>query len=134
MKSEKTKVTKRGSSKMGYADGFLIAIPTKNISAYRRIAKAAGKVWRELGALEYCECMGEDLKIKMGVSFNDVVKIKRGETVIFSWITYKSRAQRDIINANVMKDPRLAKLMDPKKMPFDIKRMSYGGFKVLVDL
>ena len=121
---------------MAYVDGFLLPIPKKSLDAYRRIALKAGKVWREHGALEYRECSGDDLNVKgMGVSFPRRVRIKRGETVVFSWIVYKSRAHRDRVNAKVMKDPRLAKMMnDPKAMPFDVRRMAYGGFRVIVDL
>jgi uncharacterized protein YbaA (DUF1428 family) len=121
---------------MAYVDGFLLPLPKKSVEAYRRIARKAGKVWREHGALEYRECVGDDLNVKgMGVSFPKRVRVKPGETVCFSWIVYKSRAHRDKVNAKVMNDPRLAKMMsDPKAMPFDIRRMAYGGFKVLVDL
>jgi uncharacterized protein YbaA (DUF1428 family) len=97
------------------------------------MAQKAGKVWREHGALEFFECAGDDLKVKMGIPFPRLAKLKPGETVVFSWIVYKSRAHRDAVNARVMKDPRLAKMMNPKAMPFDHTRMSYGGFKVLVD-
>ncbi len=119
---------------MAYVDGFLLAVPRKNLQVYRRLAREAGKVWREYGAVEYRECVGDDLNVKGMVPFPRRLKLKRGETVVFSWIVYKSRAQRDRINAKVMQDPRLAKMMDPKSMPFDTKRMTYGGFKVLVDL
>lgn len=118
---------------MQYVDGFVLAVPEKNIDAYRRISQKAGKVWREHGALEYRECVGDDLAVKMGVPFPRVVKAKAGETVVFAWIVYKSRAHRDKVNAKVMKDPRLAKMMDSKSMPFDVKRMTYGGFKVIVE-
>jgi uncharacterized protein YbaA (DUF1428 family) len=117
-----------------YVDGFLLPVPKKNLQAYRRMSQKAGRVWRDHGALEYRECAGDDLKVKMGMSFTRTARLKRGETVVFSWIVYKSRAHRDRVNARVMKDPRLAKMMDPKDMPFDVKRMAYGGFKVLVDL
>jgi uncharacterized protein YbaA (DUF1428 family) len=90
-------------------------------------------VWRKYGALEYCECMGDDLKVKMGKSFPRLTKLKRGEVVIFSWIVYKSRKDRDRINAKVMEDPKIKNMCDPKKMPFDMKRMTYGGFKIFVD-
>lgn len=119
---------------MAYVDGFLLVIPQKQVQAYRRMSTKAGKVWREHGAIEYKECVGEDLNTGFGLSFPRRLKLKRGETAVFSWITYRSRADRDRINAKVMKDPRLAKMMDPKAMPFDMKRMSYGGFKVLVDV
>jgi uncharacterized protein YbaA (DUF1428 family) len=117
-----------------YVDGFVLPIPKKNLQAYRRMAQKAGRVWRDHGALEYLECVGDDLDVKMGTSFPRRIKLKRGETVVFSWITFKSRTHRDSVNAKVMKDPRLAKMMDPKAMPFNVKRMVYGGFKVLVDL
>jgi uncharacterized protein YbaA (DUF1428 family) len=118
---------------MPYVDGFVLTVPKRKLEAYRRISRAAGKVWREHGALEYRECAGDDLAIKMGVPFPLLTKAKPGETVVFSWIVYKSRAARDRVNARVMKDPRITKSMkDP--MPFDIKRMSYGGFTVLVDM
>ena len=116
-----------------YVDGFVLPVPKKSVGAYRRIAQKAGRVWREHGALEYLECAGDDIKAKGAVSFPRTVKLKRGETVFFSWIVFKSRAHRDRVNAKVMKDPRLAKMMEPKAMPFDLKRMVYGGFKVLVD-
>lgn len=119
---------------MPYVDGFLLPVPKKNLKAYARMAALAGKVWKEHGALEYRECVGDDLDVKMGVPFPKGLKLKAGETVVFSWIVYKSRAHRDKVNAKVMKDPRLAASMDAKKMPFDVKRMYYGGFKVLVDL
>ncbi len=117
-----------------YVDGFVIPIPKKGLAYYRSIAKKACKVWKEHGALDYYECVGEDLTPK-GVknAFPKAMKCKPGETVVFSYITYKSRAHRDKVNAKVMKDPRLAKMMDPKKpMPFDMKRFAYGGFKVIV--
>ena len=121
---------------MAYVDGFLLAIPKKKVKAYRRIAQRAGKVWREHGALEYRECVGDDLNVKgMGTPFPRRVRAKPSEMVAFSWIVYRSRSHRDRVNAKVMKDPRMAKMMaDPKSMPFDLKRMSYGGFKVIVDL
>jgi uncharacterized protein YbaA (DUF1428 family) len=118
---------------MPYVDGFVLPVPKKNIAAYRRMAAKAGKVWREHGALEYRECAGDDLDVKMLMPFPKAMKIKRGETVFFSWIVFKSRAHRDRVNAKVMKDPRLAGMMDMKQMPFDVKRMMYGGFKIIVD-
>jgi uncharacterized protein YbaA (DUF1428 family) len=117
-----------------YVDGFLLPLPRKNVEEYRRMSARAGKVWRDHGALEYRECVGEDLKVKFGVPFTRPAKTKAGETVVFSWIVYKSRAHRDRVNAKVMKDPRLKTMMDPKKMPFDVKRMAYGGFEVIVDM
>jgi len=119
---------------MPYVDGFVLPIARKNLAAYRRIAAQAGRVWKKHGALEYRECVGEDLKNAWGVAFPRLAKVKPGETVVFSWIVYKSRADRDRVNAKVMKDPRLAPMMDPKTMPFDGKRMIYGGFKLLVEV
>jgi uncharacterized protein YbaA (DUF1428 family) len=117
---------------MKYVDGFVVPLPKKNLEAYVRLARKAGKIWREHGALDYKECIGEDLDVKMGVPFPRRVKVKPGETVVFSYIVFKSRAHRDRVNAKVIKDPRLADC-DPKTMPFDVKRMLYGGFTVLVD-
>jgi uncharacterized protein YbaA (DUF1428 family) len=116
-----------------YVDGYVVPVPVKNLQAYRRIAQKAARIWREHGALEVRECAGEDLNVKFAVPFPIQMKVKRGETVVFSWIVFKSRADRDRVNAKVMKDPRLAKMVDPKAMPFDFKRMVYGGFTVLVD-
>jgi uncharacterized protein YbaA (DUF1428 family) len=113
-----------------YVDGFVLPVPKRNIAAYRRMAQTAGKVWRDHGALDYKECIGDDLKIKMGMPFPRGIKSKTGETIVFAYIVYKSRAHRDSVNAKVMKDPRLKM---PKSMPFDVKRMLYGGFKVIVD-
>jgi uncharacterized protein YbaA (DUF1428 family) len=115
-----------------YVDGFVLPVPKKNLQAYRRLARKAARVWREYGALEYRECVGDDLKAKGVVPFPRQARCKPGETVVFAWIVYKSRAQRDRINARIMKDPRFAN-MDAKSMPFDVKRMAYGGFKVLVE-
>jgi uncharacterized protein YbaA (DUF1428 family) len=117
-----------------YVDGFVFAVPKKKIEAYRRIARTAGSVWKKHGALDYVECIGDDLDTKMGVPFPRIVRAKAGETVFFSWILYKSRAHRDSVNRKVMKDPRLEKMMDPKAMPVDMKRMAFGGFRVVVDL
>ncbi|MGH7629633.1 MAG: DUF1428 domain-containing protein [Gemmatimonadales bacterium] len=117
----------------GYVDGFLLPVPKKHVAAYRRMAQKAGKVWREHGAVEFRECLGDDLNIKGVVPFPRRIRLKPGETVFFSWIVFKSRAHRDRVNAKVMKDPRLAKMMDQKSMPFDAKRMTYGGFKIVVD-
>jgi len=117
---------------MHYVDGYVLPVPKKNLQTYRRMAQKAGKIWREHGALEYRECAGDDLKVKKVVPFGRTVRLKQGETVVFSWIVFKSRAHRDRVNAKVMKDPRLAKMMDEKAMPFDFRRMVYGGFKVLV--
>lgn len=116
-----------------YVDGYVLAIPKKNLPVYERMARKAGKIWREHGALEYRECAGEDLAVKFGTPFPKQLKLKPGETAVFSWIVFKSRAHRDRVNAKAMKDPRLAAEMDVKTMPFDVKRMLYGGFTVLVD-
>ena len=115
-----------------YVDGSVIAIPKKKLKEYRRMAKTGGKVWLDHGALEYRECVGDDLNIKMGLPFSKLAKLKPGETVMFSWIIYKSRAHRDRVNAKAMSDKRITS-MNPDSMPFDPKRMSYGGFKVLVE-
>jgi uncharacterized protein YbaA (DUF1428 family) len=117
---------------MPYVDGFIVAVPKKNLAAYARMSKKAGKVWREYGALDYREWVADDVKPGKLTSFPQSVKLKPNETVVFSWITYKSRAQRDKINAKVMSDPRLKSMMDGKAMPFDGKRMIYGGFASLV--
>jgi uncharacterized protein YbaA (DUF1428 family) len=117
---------------MRYVDGFVVPVPKKNLQAYRRLAKIAGKVWRSHGALEFREYVADDVKVGKWTSFPRSVKLKSGETVVFSWIAYKSRAHRDRVNAKVMKDPRFAKMMTPKAMPFDGKRMIYGGFKLLL--
>jgi uncharacterized protein YbaA (DUF1428 family) len=119
---------------MAYVDGFIVPVPKKKLKDYRSMSRKAGKVWRDHGALEYRECVADDVKPGKRTSFPRSVKLKSDETVIFSYIVYKSRAQRDRINAKVMKDPRLAKMMDPKNMPFDGKRLIFGGFKVLLDV
>ncbi len=116
-----------------YVDGFVLPVPKKKLDAYRKLARQAGKIWREHGALEYLECVGEDLAVECGTPFPRLLALKPGETAVVSWILYKSRAHRDRVNAKVMQDPRLAKMMDPKAMPFDVQRMSHGGFEVLVD-
>jgi uncharacterized protein YbaA (DUF1428 family) len=118
---------------MSYVDGYVLPVPKKNVAAYRRMAQKAGKVWRDHGALEYIECVADDVKPGKHTSFPQSVKLKSGETVVFAYIVYKSRAHRDRVNAKAMKDPRLANMMDPKAMPFDGKRMFWGGFKVLVN-
>jgi uncharacterized protein YbaA (DUF1428 family) len=117
---------------MPYVDGFIVAVPKKNLTAYTRLAKKAGKVWREHGALDYREWVAEDVQVGKRTSFPRSVKVKPGETVVFSWITYKSRAHRDRVNKKVMADKRLGDMMDPKALPFDAKRMIYGGFESLV--
>jgi uncharacterized protein YbaA (DUF1428 family) len=116
---------------MNYVDGFLLPVPVKNLEAYKRMARTASKVWKDHGALEYRECVGDDIKIKGFIPFDRAVKTKRGETVVIAWIVYKSKAHRDKVNAKVMQDPRIKKMMD-QPMPFDCKRMSYGGFQVIV--
>ena len=118
---------------MRYVDGFLLVVTKKKLQAYRRMAQRSGKIWREYGAIDYKECVGDDLKVKMGVPFTRPMKVKSGETVVFSYIVYKSRAHRNAVNKKVMKDPRIKDMCDPKDMPFSVKRMSYGGFKVIVD-
>jgi uncharacterized protein YbaA (DUF1428 family) len=115
-----------------YVDGYVIAVPKKNIAAYRKMAVLGGKMWMKHGALEYKECVGDDLKVKGVMPFARTVKAKPNETVIFSFIVFKSRAHRDAVNAKVMKDPAM-KAPDPKDNPFDMKRMAYGGFKIIVN-
>ena len=115
-----------------YVDGFVLAVPKSKINAYLRLARMCSKIWLEHGALEFRECVGDDLKINMGMPFPKMIKTKARETVVFSWITYKSRAHRDSVNSKVMKDSRM-KNMDPKSMPFDLKRMVYGDFKIVVN-
>src|ERR1700687_5719622 len=117
---------------MTYIDGFVVPVQKRKLALYRRMAKKSGEIWREHGALEFHECVADDVKVGKRTSFPRSVKLKRGETVVFSWIVYRSRADRDRINAKVMKDPRLADMMDLKSMPFDGKRLIYGGFKKLV--
>lgn len=118
---------------MSYVDGFVIVMPKKNLPAYLKMAKKSGKIWKEYGALEYFECVGDDMKVQCGVPFPKLAKAKPSEVVVFSWIVYKSKAQRNAVNKKVMKDPRLNEMCDPNKMPFDMNKMSYGGFKVLVE-
>ena len=118
---------------MAYIDGFVVPVPKRKLEAYRRMARKAAKVWREHGALQYVEGVADDVKPGKHTSFPQSVKLKPGETVVFAYIAYKSRAQRDRVNAKVMKDPRLTSMMDPKALPFDGKRMFWGGFKVLVE-
>jgi uncharacterized protein YbaA (DUF1428 family) len=119
---------------MSYVDGFVIPVPKKNLKAYARMAKEGAAMWMKHGALDYKECVGDDLQTKWGMPFPRLLKLKPGETVVFSYIVFKSRAHRDRVNAKVMKDPRVADMCDPKSMPFDVKRMYYGGFKVIVDI
>ena len=119
---------------MTYVDGFVIPIKKKNLEAYKKMAQKAEKIWREYGALDYKECVADDMKVMKGFrSFPQMAKIKSGETVLFSYIVYKSRKHRDQVNKKVMKDPRVNDMCDPKNMPFDCKIMAYGGFKVFVD-
>ena len=118
---------------MPYVDGFVVPVPAKKVAAYKAMARKAGKVWPEHGALEFMECIADDVKPGKWTSFPQSVKLKKGEVVVFSYIVYKSRSHRDKVLAKVMKDPRLAHSMDPKQMPFDAKRMIYGGFKTIVE-
>ena len=118
---------------MAYVDGFVIPMAKKKLAAYRKMAKVGCKVWLEHGALEYRECIGEDLAVSYGLPFTKLTKAKKDETIAFSWILYKSRKHRDTVMAKVMKDKRLASMMDPKNMPFDMNRMSCGGFEVMVE-
>jgi uncharacterized protein YbaA (DUF1428 family) len=119
---------------MAFVDGFVIPMKKRQVPAYRRMSTRAGKVWKEHGALEYKECVGDDLKPKGVPPFGKNLRLKPGETAVFSWIVYRSRAHRDAVNKRVMKDPRITGMMNEKDMPFDVKRMMYGGFKVIVDL
>lgn len=116
-----------------YVDGFVIPVPTRNLAKYRAIARRAGEIWMEYGALDYRECVADDIDVKGVVSFRRLLKLKRSETAIFSWISYRSKADRRKINARVMKDPRILGMMDAKDNPFDVKRMTYGGFRAIVD-
>ena len=118
---------------MKYVDGYVLPVPKKNLAAYRRMAATCSKIWRKYGALEFRECAGDDLKTSEVKSFPSLVKPKRGETIVFSWIVFKSKADRDRINNKAMKDPRIARMMKNKKPPFDCKRMTYGGFKTIVE-
>jgi len=119
---------------MSYVDGFVLPVPLDKVAAYRRMAQKAGKVWREHGALQYIESVADDVKPGKHTSFPQSVKLKEGETVVFAFIVFKSRAHRDRVNAKVMQDPRITCMMDPKAMPFDGKRMFWGGFKAVVEL
>jgi uncharacterized protein YbaA (DUF1428 family) len=117
---------------MPYVDGFVVPVPKKKVGDYRKIARKAGRIWREHGALDYVECVADDVKPGKLTSFPQSVKLKKGETVVFAWIVYKTRAHRDRVNARVFKDPRMAAMCDPGNMPFDAKRMFWGGFRMLV--
>jgi uncharacterized protein YbaA (DUF1428 family) len=119
---------------MTYVDGFVLPVPKKKINEYRSLARKAGKIWREYGALEFRETVADDVKVGKWTSFPRSVKLKPTETVVFSYIVYKSRAHRDRVLAKVMKDERLAKMMAGQEVPFDGRRMIYGGFKTLVEL
>lgn len=117
-----------------YIDGFLLPVPKKNLDAYRRMARAAGKVWIEHGALQFIESVGDDVNPKFGLPFPKLAETKRGEVVVFSFIVFKSKAHRDRVNKKVMADERITRSMEGKAPPFDVSRMSYGGFEALVDL
>ena len=132
MEKKKTNAPKKTASKPGYVDGFLLTVPVKRLADYKKMAQLGCKVWMEHGALDFCECTGDDLKIKMGIPFPALKEAGRNDVVIFSWITYKSRAHRDIVNSRVMKDPRMSTLGGMDSMPFDCNKMSFGGFKVIV--
>jgi len=119
---------------MNYVDGFLLAVPKRKVKVYTRIARLAGSLWMEHGALEYLECVGDDLNIKGCVPMTKAARCKRNETVFFSYIVYRSRSHRDAVNKRVMKDPRMHLLMQPGAIPFDMQRIHYGGFKPLVEL
>lgn len=118
---------------MSYVDGFLLSVPEARLPEYVKMAKTAAKVWMKHGALQYAECVGDDLELGFGVSFNKVAKPKAGEVVVFAFVVYKSRKHRDQVNKKVMADPELTASCDPKNMPFDCKRMAVGGFKALVE-
>ena len=119
---------------MTYVDGYVLPVPAKKLDVYKKMAQKAGKIWKEYGALSYKECVAEDTRAEFGVPFAKNMKVKAGETVIFAFVVFKSRAHRDKVNAKVMKDPRLMEGMDMKDLPFDSKRMVYGGFKSIVEL
>ena len=116
---------------MKYVDGYVLPVPKRKLKAYIRMARMGEKMWRKYGALDYKECVGDDLRTKWGIPFPRMMKLKPGETVVFSYIVFKSRVHRDRVNAKVMKE--MEKIGEPKDMPFDVKRMIYGGFKVLVE-
>jgi uncharacterized protein YbaA (DUF1428 family) len=116
-----------------YVDGFVLVVPGKKLAAYKKMATKAGKIWREHGALQYCECIGEDMNVKFGLPFPKLAQAKKGEIVVFAWIVYKSRKHRDQVNKKVMADKRMNDMCDPDDTPFDMKRMTYGGFEMLVE-
>lgn len=117
-----------------YVDGFVVPVPEDQVAAYKKLSTKAGKIWKEYGALQYVECVADDVKPGKRTSFPQAVKLKEGEVVVFSWIVFKNRRERDRINKQVMADPRLAAMMDPKALPFDGKRMFWGGFKSIVEM
>ena len=117
---------------MSYVDGFIVPVPKKKVKAYLAMARTAARVWKDHGALDYKECMADDVSWGKRTSFPRSVKLKGSEVVWFSYIVYRNRKHRDSVMAKVMKDKRLASMMDPKKMPFDAKRMIFGGFKLVV--
>jgi uncharacterized protein YbaA (DUF1428 family) len=119
---------------MSYVDGFVVPVPKKNLEAYWKLSRKAGKIWKEYGALEYVECLADDVPVGKITSFPRGVKLAKGEVVVFSYIVYKSRAHRDRVNKKVMKDPRLGDMSDPSKMPMAVDRMVFGGFKTVIDL
>ncbi len=119
---------------MNYVDGYVVPLPKKNIEAYKEVARKSGAIWREHGALQFCECIADDVKPGKLTSFPQSVNLEPDETVVFSWIVYKSRAHRDEVNEKVMKDPRMADMMKPEAMPFDGKRMIYGGFEEFLEI
>ena len=117
-----------------YVDGFVLPVPEANLAAYKKLSSKAGKIWKEYGALQYVECVADDVKPGKHTSFPQAVKLKEGEVVVFSWIVYRNKRDRDRINKLVMADPRLSEMMDPKSLPFDGKRMFWGGFKSIVEM
>lgn len=119
---------------MAYVDGFVVPVPRQNLDAYEKMSRACGAIWKEYGALEFRECVGDDVKPGKYTSFPQAVQLEEGEVAVFSWIVYESRARRDEINDKVMKDARMKPMMDANNMPFDGKRMIYGGFQMMVDL
>jgi uncharacterized protein YbaA (DUF1428 family) len=117
-----------------YVDGFVLPVRKTKLAAYRRMAQKASRIWKEYGALDYKEAVGDDLNVKMGLPFPRGIKSKAGETIVFAYILYKSRAHRDSVCAKLMRDPRIAEMCDQNNMPFDVRRMLYGGFKVMVSI
>ncbi len=117
-----------------YIDGFVMVVPKKNLAAYKKMATKACKIWKEYGALDYVETVADDINTKFGLSFKKLTKLKKGETIVFAYIVYKSRKQRDDVNKKIMKDKRMNEMCDPNDMPFDICKMSYGGFNAIVEM